>query len=289
MKVLYFGSLLLVIGRILAEDVESEQSFEISEECQAELKKYEDCLSNFNMESENGNNMMESKESIQKFCTTIESNDCKAFLADISKAETPCINSASPNPVDLMMGMAILSLKISHSLVCAKGNDGNICPLGKYLQDHTSELVNDNDSEENAEVTLNSEQLQALANDCSDSKCNARMLSMFDFIASIENMFTTIDENPSISSVDSSEIIGGISSYISYYKEKKCSAISNSESSSGGTNSSDTSNTSSGSNPQSGSNSPTTPSDEDSGVSFTFKRITYSFIAMVLFSSIFLI
>ena len=105
MKVLYFGSLLLVIGRILAEDVNSEQSFDISEECQAELKKYEDCLLNFNMESENGNNMMESKESIQKFCTTIESNDCKAFFADISKAETPCINSASPNPADLMMGM----------------------------------------------------------------------------------------------------------------------------------------------------------------------------------------
>ena len=36
MKVLYFGSLLLVIGRILAEDVNSELSFDISEECQAE-------------------------------------------------------------------------------------------------------------------------------------------------------------------------------------------------------------------------------------------------------------
>jgi len=183
MKSLYFGYLLLVIGRILADgEGEGGEDFgnvlEISEECADEMSKYTSCLSKFNMnqsEDDQGNNLtltMDSKETVQSYCTLMESEDCHQFLTDIANTESVCLTSPN-NFVDLWNALFLLMYKIPYFVYCSKGKDGAICPLSAYLQEHAAEL-----STNNGIIQQTPELLQALTSDCKDSKCHERMASI---------------------------------------------------------------------------------------------------------------
>jgi len=177
MKSLYFGYLLLVIGRILADGGEGWEDFgNVSEECAEEMAKYTSCLSQFNMnlsEDDQGNNLtMDSQETIQNYCSLMESKDC---LTDIANTKSVCLTSEKF--ADLWNALFLLMYKIPYFMYCSKGEDGAICPLSAYLQEHAAEL-----STNNGIIQKTPELLQALTNDCKDSKCHERMASINQLI-----------------------------------------------------------------------------------------------------------
>jgi len=358
MKFLYFGCLLLAIGRILAQETVPEEENKIpeeennvpgeqnnapgeennadtddssnkgiSEECLAEMMKYASCLAKFNIldsvndllngenddeeeesesveidepdePDENGGDSeddesddsldvfsMVSKKSIQSYCTIMESDDCKAFLADISKPDTACLNKDSNSLPDFISGFVINALKVPYLMYCTKGDNGDFCPVSKYLQDHASELK---DIGENiSDVSITPEQLQTIGKDCSDSKCNSRMMTIYNFFDSLVDSIpneNSEDSEDSINPITPISEIFDVNTLIDYYKDSnKCAAIagnSNNSPSSG----SDTQNPSS-----SESDSGSLNNQEDAeGAAFNLQKITYTFIAMVLLSSILL-
>jgi len=239
MRVLYFGCLLFVIGRILAEDEIDEgefaddESVDISdkfgapsEKCLEEMYKYNSCTSKLNMFSDedmdlNTSMTMNSKEAIQEYCTTMETDDCKSFIADVEKEKSVCLSEGIEfeNYSNLLNALVIINLRVQYLMYCSKGNDGNLCPLGAYLQDHPNEMNNDSEPSK-----LTSEQLQIIANDCKDSICNARMLSLSKIIEVLDSDET--NEGGDTSTMSNSPYL--YHTYIKYYRENKCDAIMNS-------------------------------------------------------------
>lgn len=397
MKALYFGCLLLAIGRILAQQDQTgqqgqqEQQQQVgdnetnidateanSPECMAELSKYTSCLAKFelfnkensesededttenaettenadttenaeDLESEGSLFLMNSKESIQKYCAIMDSDECKPLVEDIEKPDSVCLKKGS-NLSDYFSGFILLTIKAPYLIYCSKGNDGKLCPLSEYLQENT-ELTNiyknidisgnaiENIEEKISDASITSEQLKVIAKDCRDSKCNARMVSMYNFIANLLDMYSnkvpggdteepseepTATESPTIEEEEPTPTFAlndmlDIDSIIEYYMDGQCEAIANDSGSesenddatptsgsnsstpsssstpSGDSSSSGGSSGSGGSNSQSSSsqNSTTLNSQDDDaeGAAFTLKKITYSFITMVLLSSILL-
>jgi len=312
MKGLYLGSLLLVIGRSLAQSGDPPTMEPPSEECQAEYEKYSSCL----MSGDSIMNMMGSKESIQQYCASKEAEECKAYREDILNTDLVCLSTG--NMSDGMNGFMLLASKFSYLTYCIKGEDGNYCPLSDYLQENT----NSNSVGEDGQ--LSNELIQIIANDCKDSKCNARMAPIIEIADRFSMMMGGFGKRQFSYTTPAQP-------YAEYYKEKNCAAIANSasttNSSSGGSNgSSGGSNGSSGGtsgdstssgapNGSSGgtsgdstsggapsgtsggtsgdSTSPgaanTTSTDAPAGskdsAAFTLKKITYSLITMVLLSS----
>jgi len=312
MRGLYLGSLLLVIGRSLAQSGDPPTMEPPSEECQAEYEKYSSCL----MSGDSIMNMMGSKESIQQYCASKEAEECKAYREDILNTDLVCLSTG--NMSDGMNGFMLLASKFSYLTYCIKGEDGNYCPLSDYLQENT----NSNSVGEDGQ--LSNELIQIIANDCKDSKCNARMAPIIEIADRFSMMMGGFGKRQFSYTTPAQP-------YAEYYKEKNCAAIANSasttNSSSGGSNgSSGGSNGSSGGtsgdstssgapNGSSGgtsgdstsggapsgtsggtsgdSTSPgaanTTSTDAPAGskdsAAFTLKKITYSLITMVLLSS----
>jgi len=306
MKGLYLGCLLLAIGRSLAQSAEMEMEMEpMTPECQAEMDKYNPCL----LSGESAMSMMNSKESIQKYCASKEVDACKAYRDDILKTEMACTTSG--NLTDMMSAFMVLAARFTYLTYCTKGEDGNYCPLSNYLQENAGNMSTPQEGQ------LTSEQLQAISDDCKDSKCNARMMT----ILTIGEGFTSMMGNGGYSKRQFS-FASPATPFIEFYKDKNCAAIVNSAPSSGGTPNGSTSggtpngstsggapsgstsggDSSSGAAP-SGSSAPadsaspsasssSTPSatateapGSNDSAAFTLKKITYSFITMVLLSS----
>jgi len=112
-------------------------------------------------------------------------------LEDITNPYTACLNKDTNNLSDFFRSFSIITFKISYLFFCVKDDNGDICPLREYLQDHESEF---NDLDENTSE-VNPEQLQIIANDCKDSKCNDRMITMYNFITNLEETFSSDDDS----------------------------------------------------------------------------------------------
>jgi len=259
MKGLFVGALLLAAGKIYAQNAE----------CSNELLKYSDCISEIDV----GSMGFDSKEHLDAFCKSFTKDVCKDFVADVSKSKSACMNTEKPVMTDITIGNSFYAMKLPYLIYCTKPTKGNSCPLAEYITTHYEEIATNVVNKQ--DVTLTEAQLKAIADDCRDVACNARMTA----VQEITDVYSKVSE-ASAGTADSSATLAGADAlykkFIDSYKNKKCGAIDNSN------NDGDFSSSSSGSGTSTTGGKTDGKSDNTSGS--TTLKITSSFVIMMILS-----
>jgi len=224
MKLIIFGSILLGIGYSLADNISNTGVFIPSEKCLTEVNKYSGCLEGKDLNSINN---IKNSNSVKDFCKIFEGDKCKEFVKDITISESGCIEPRNPNFTDLYTGLIFTSMKVAYAVFCAKDSEGNICPFSQYLVDNF-EKINENITD------LAPEGKTALANDCRDTTCYDRMVSIQSISENLKNLSENmetgdIDADDSLVFSNSTQIL---EKYYDQYVKKECNSIDGSSGSS---------------------------------------------------------
>jgi len=217
MKFLIFGFLLLTLRRTLADDASSMPS----EKCLNEINKYNGCLESID---DTFMNSMETSETLKKFCSNFDNDKCTNFITDATKAESACLSKDNTNMVDQFSGLIYTTLKVTYSAYCAKGSDGKTCPFSEYLVENVATIDNTTD--------LDDAGRKALANDCRDSKCHDRLMSLKDISSLLDSIGDDDTSTDTTTTTTSSSSIDNLEKYFENYSKNQCGAIDGSSSSS---------------------------------------------------------
>jgi hypothetical protein len=252
MKSSFIVGLLFAVGSAVAQDIDLTalmgQLGNPSEACQAEVQKYQSCVTGKASSSEEV-----TTEKVKAFCSSFDENTCKDFLDDITKSDSACLNTEQVNVADLLTDMEVITVKLQYQILCAKDEKGNVCPLSQYLTDNVAKL------EDNNQTTLTDDQKKIIANDCKSSKCHDRMIALKEYIDKITTIATSMGASMSDMSSGGSVLSSNstttiFNDYYPFYKDNKCGSIDGSSDKS------------------------------DSSDASTLKKITYAFVTMMALS-----
>ncbi|OUM67486.1 hypothetical protein PIROE2DRAFT_67013 [Piromyces sp. E2] len=116
-------------------------------------------------------------------------------------------------------------MKIAYSAYCAKGNDGKTCPFSQYLIDNVETIDKSNSTD------LDTVGKKALANDCRETKCHQRLISIKEISDVLDTINNEGEENSTSGSINtpfnSTDIIG---KYYESYSKNQCGVIDGSSS-----------------------------------------------------------
>ena len=260
MRLLTVAGLLFSVSCVVAQEQNLDFSSIINqltnptEECQTEVKKYQECVNGKSSMVKDG-----TKEEIQAFCNSFDQTTCKDFFNDINKSESACLNTKEPNIADIVSNLDFFAAKLGYQIYCAKGKDEKLCPLSQYIVDNADKL-------ESKDQTLTVDQLKIIASDCRDDNCQARLISLKETSDNIMTIIANIGESGAQmagqmtgSFLPSNATSAIFDKYYPSFKEKKCESIVNSKD--GVNNSSDAN---------------------------TLKKITFTFVTMMLLSAVML-
>ncbi|OUM56954.1 hypothetical protein PIROE2DRAFT_18217 [Piromyces sp. E2] len=146
MKLLNIIGLLIFAGSTLAT-------------CDEDLPKYQACSTKAATFTK-----FKSKEEVETYCKSFEAEECKDFLKIVS-TPTECIKDPSKLPVVALYQLPYLAY-------CSKKEDNTDCPITAFIKENFSDF-------DKLDVTNISDKLkEAVANDCKDTACNKRMLTI---------------------------------------------------------------------------------------------------------------
>jgi len=203
--------ILLFISSIFIKNINA-----ISTECADETSEYRDCLDFLGYDSLE----LETKYSINDFCSVFEEKECAKFVNDISKSNTVCYSETEKRQSDLSTIEPIMRMRIAYMLFCAKGTNGDYCPFS----DHVKGLYEDIDE---YTTELSDYQLEILTDDCNDQNCNARMISLKSIIETYEKIINNLFDEGEETSILKEPILKLYNNKIfNIYKNGECNSIS---------------------------------------------------------------
>jgi len=233
----------------------------ISEECENETSEYMTCLDYLGYDSLE----LETKSSINDFCSIFDEKECTKFVNDISKSDTKCYSETEKRQSDLSTIESVLRMRIAYMIFCAKEKNGEYCPVSDHLKG-VFEDIDDYTTE------LSDYELEILADDCKDENCKARMVNLKSVMETYDKIVNNLYDEGETTSILKEPILKLYNSKIyNIYKNGQCNSLTNISSIDDDNKNNDSKN--------SGSNS---------GAA-NLQKITYSCIAVILLSAILLI
>jgi hypothetical protein len=172
----------------------------ISEACQTEFSKYEKCFTK------------PTEKNYSSVCTTINSAECKNFVADPKSALPSCLDQ------DVMMEMldpkVLEGSYLAYEFFCANDESGNPCPFSSLFINNNSETIKNLPQDESYYV---------LKSTCESAICREATYNMYKVL-----LGTTVDAYENLSTTSGSfdaKTINGDEQLIAFLNSDECRSM----------------------------------------------------------------
>jgi len=188
-------------------------------------------------------------QGLDAVCKVFEINECKDFIADNTAVNLIKSGKCVSSDYDVTLLEKVVGIKSAYLMVCKKSDSGKLCPLGQYATTNAIDFAFSNfkyvekyeNDEYGAKATNEFEGTLELFNDaltvlpvfndlnnilidsCSDASCNKNILALDNIILEAKKAFETSQEIKL--SEKYPKIIEMYDSYLDNYRNKNCNMV----------------------------------------------------------------